>query len=636
MKDGFVRVAVATPKVRVADTRFNAEQTIAMLEKAQREQVALVVFPELGLTAYTCADLFLQPTLLHGAMRALEMVVAATRAWEVVAVVGLPLVWQGKLYNCAAVVHKGAVLGVVPKVNIPNYNEFYESRWFTRAPDEPGVIELLGSTVPFGTDVLFQSSSCTNLVIGVEICEDLWAPGAPSVRHALAGATVLVNLSASNELVGKSHYRRRMVEHHSARLYSAYLYASSGSGESSTDMVFLGHDMIAENGIILAESEIPFEGFIYSEIDLDRLAVERRRSSSFESVRSPHYQIVDFAQTEVETRLSRTFSRFPFVPAEDPYRNKRCKTIQTIQAMGLVKRLEHTNIRNVVVGISGGMDSTLALLVAVDAFDWLKLPREGIIAITMPCFGTTERTRNNARKLAEALQVSLREIDISASVLQHFADIGHDSSVYDVTYENAQARERTQVLMDIANAESALVIGTGDLSELALGWATYNGDHMSMYGVNSSVPKTLIRHLIRSHAQEADSSDMRAVLLDVLDTPVSPELLPAKGETNEQSTEAIVGPYELHDFFLYYMLRWSYGPAKVFRLATLTFSGVYDRSTILKWLKIFCTRFFSQQFKRSAMPDGPKVGSVALSPRGDLRMPSDASVALWLEELDRL
>lgn len=636
MKDGFVRVAVATPQVKVADTVYNAEQTIVLLRKAERERVSLVVFPELGLTAYTCADLFLQPTLLDGGIAALEAVIAASRDLEVVAVVGLPLIWQGKLYNCAAVVHKGELLAVVPKTYIPNYNEFYESRWFTAAPGDMGVIEVLGSSVPFGTDILFQSRSCRNLIFAVEICEDLWVPSAPSVRHAQSGAIVLVNLSASNELVGKAFYKRRMVEHHSGRLLGAYLYASSGCGESSTDMVFLGHDMIAENGVILAESETPFEGLLYSEIDVDRLATERRRSSTFQMIQNPKYRTVLFSQAVVETDLSRTFNRFPFVPPESPYRRKRCETIQTIQAMGLVKRLEHTGVHKVVLGISGGLDSTLALLVAVDAFDWLRLPREGIIAITMPCFGTTDRTKGNARRLAESLHVTLREIDITESVLQHFSDIGHDASVHDVTFENAQARERTQVLMDIANTEGAFVIGTGDLSELALGWATYNGDHMSMYGVNCSVPKTLIRHLVEHHAQKTDSSAIKEVLLDVLDTPVSPELLPASEGAISQVTEDIVGPYELHDFFLYYILRWAYGPAKVFRIALLAFNGVYEREIILKWLNVFCRRFFSQQFKRSAMPDGPKVGSVALSPRGDLRMPSDASVALWLQELDRL
>ena len=636
MKDGLVRVAVATPHVKVADAVYNAEQTIALLKKAEQELVSIVVFPELGLTAYTCADLFLQSTLIDGGIEALEAVMAASRDLEVVAVVGLPLIWQGKLYNCAAIVHRGALLGVVPKTYIPNYGEYYESRWFSAAPEEMGIIEVLGNSVPFGTDMLFQSQWCRNLIFAVEICEDLWVPGAPSVRHAQSGAIVLVNLSASNELVGKAYYRRRMVEHHSGRLLGAYLYASSGYGESSSDMVFLGHDMIAENGVILAESEPPFEGLLYTEIDVDRLATERRRSSTFHMMQKPLYRTVLFSQAIVETDLSRTFNRFPFVPPESPYRSKRCETIQTIQAMGLVKRLEHTGLRKVVLGISGGLDSTLALLVAVDAFDWLKLPREGIVAITMPCFGTTERTKGNARRLAESLRVTLREIDITDSVLQHFSDIGHDASVQDVTFENAQARERTQVLMDIANTEGAFVIGTGDLSELALGWATYNGDHMSMYAVNCSVPKTLIRHLVTHHAHQTQSSAIKEVLLDVLATPVSPELLPASEGSISQVTEDIVGPYELHDFFLYYILRWAYGPAKVFRLALQAFDGIHEREIILKWLRIFCRRFFSQQFKRSAMPDGTEVGSEARSPRGDLRMPSDASVALWLQELDRL
>lgn len=636
MKDGFVRVAVATPKLRVADCTFNAEQTVQCIAEAEQAQASLIVFPELGLSAYTCADLFLQPTLLNGALTALKTVVDTSQDKDIVAVVGLPLVWKGKLYNCAAVIQHGSVLGVVPKTQIPNYGEFYEYRWFTRAPESIGEIILFGTTVPFGTDILFRSTILENFTIAVELCEDLWVPNAPSFRHAQAGATVVVNLSASDELVGKAAYKRQMIAHHSARLVSAYLYASAGSGESTTDMVFAGHDMIAENGILLAESETPFEGVLYAEIDVDRLASERRRSTTFELFQESLYRVQTFTQKPKTLQLTRVFPRFPFVPADDADREKRCETIRMIQAMGLVKRLEHTKTTQVVVGISGGLDSTLALLVAVDAFDRLVLSRNQIIAVTMPCFGTTKRTKSNARALAEALQVTVREIDITKSVRQHFIDIDHDETVHDVTFENAQARERTQVLMDIANKERALVIGTGDLSELALGWATYNGDHMSMYGVNASVPKTLIRHLVAYHAEKFDSQEIVRVLHDVLDTPVSPELLPAKNGTISQVTEHIVGPYELHDFFLYYSLRWLFSPSKVYRLACLTFSDVYEKETILRWLRVFYSRFFTQQFKRSALPDGPKVGSVALSPRGDLRMPSDACVALWEDELKNL
>jgi NAD+ synthase (glutamine-hydrolysing) len=636
MKDGFVRVAVATPQVKVADCVFNAEQTIKLMREAEASNVALVAFPELGLTAYTCADLFLQNTLLNGALEALEAVVAASLNLEVVSVVGMPVIWHGKLYNCAVVVHRGKVLGVVPKIYIPNYNEFYECRWFTRAPMENALIDIIGFTVPFGTDILFKSETMDHFIFAVELCEDLWVASPPSVGHACEGATVLVNLSASDELVGKAYYKRQLVASHSARLLCAYLYAGSGPGESTTDMVFAGHDLIAENGIILNESETPFEGLLFSEVDVERLAGERRRSNTFEMTDNRLHDVVRFSDVPRHTPLSRTFGRYPFVPEEGPDRDARCRTIRMIQAMGLVKRLEHTGTKRVVVGISGGLDSTLALLVAVDAFDRLGISREGIVAITMPCFGTTDRTRNNAKALASVLNVTLREIDISEAVLCHFRDIGHDRDTHDVTFENAQARERTQVLMDMANKEAALVVGTGDLSELALGWATYNGDHMSMYSVNASVPKTLIRHLVDFHAQTEGPGQLAEVLNDVLDTPVSPELLPAKDGTISQVTEDIVGPYELHDFFLYYAIRWAFGPSKVFRIALTAFDRSYDRDTILKWLKIFYRRFFSQQFKRSALPDGPKVGSVALSPRGDLRMPSDACVRLWLEELEEL
>ncbi len=635
MRDGFIRVAAATPALRVADCNYNAGKTIDLMREAERQSVSLVVFPELGLSGYTCQDLFLQPVLLQGALEALETIVSASEEMEVVAVVGLPLRWQGKLYNCAVAVQGGEVLGVVPKSFLPNYGEFYEQRWFVPAPEENGLIGLCGSTAPFGTDIIFSSESVEHFSFALEICEDLWAPMPPSSRHAIHGATILANLSASDELVGKAGYKRQLVCNQSGRLMAAYLYAGSGAGESTGDMVFAGHNLIAENGILLAESEVPFEGLLVREVDLAFLANERMRTNTFTSGSDGSYDVVLFSHAVRETELRDPIDRYPFVPSGDDDRSERCKTILMIQSVGLGKRLLHTGSKKVVIGLSGGLDSTVALLVAVEAFDRLALDRTGIIAITMPCFGTTERTRTNAWALARSLGVTIREIDITKSVMQHFSDISHDPSVHDVTFENSQARERTQVLMDVANKEGALVIGTGDLSELALGWATYNGDHMSMYGVNAAVPKTLIRHLVSYVAKTTGSEALRRVLTDVLDTPVSPELLPARDGVISQVTEDIVGPYELHDFFLYHMLRRGSSPAKVFRVAKVAFQGSYDDATILKWLRTFYRRFFSQQFKRSCLPDGPKVGSVALSPRGDLRMPSDACATLWLEELDQ-
>jgi NAD+ synthase (glutamine-hydrolysing) len=636
MKDGFIKVAVGTPKVKVADCRFNAETTIAMMREAADLQVRLLVLPELGLTAYTCADLFLQDTLIRGAMQGLLSVVSASSDMEMVTVVGLPLVYQGKLYNCAAAVSQGKILGIVPKTHIPNYQEFYEARWFSRAPSQIGKITIGLMDIPFGSRILFTCDEFIDFRFAIEICEDLWVPNPPSTSHALAGAMIIANLSASDELVGKADYRRQLVSGQSARLVCAYLYADAGPGESSTDLVFVAHDLIAENGILLTERDSGETGLLVTEVDVSRLATERRKLTTFPACENEGYVDVHFSQKIAVTELSRTFSRFPFVPAQGLDRDSRCETILRLQALGLCKRLEHTALKSVVVGVSGGLDSTLALLVAVEAFERMGLSKEGIFAVTMPCFGTTDRTRDNARMLSNSLGVSFLSIDITKSVLQHFADIGHDASVHDVVFENSQARERTQVLMDLANRESALVVGTGDLSELALGWATYNGDHMSMYGVNASVPKTLIRHLVAFHARKQSDATLRKVLLDVLDTPVSPELLPAKDGRISQVTEDIVGPYELHDFFLYYAIRWAYGPSKIFRIACSTFDGAYDSITIMKWLKIFYGRFFSQQFKRSCLPDGPKVGSVVLSPRGDWRMPSDACVSLWKAELESL
>ncbi len=636
MKDGFIKVAVGTPDVRVADCHFNAGQTVQMMHSAADLEVKLLVLPELGLTAYTCGDLFLQKTLLEGALEALQEVVMASRDLKMVIIVGLPLVHAGKLYNCAAVVQLGRVLGVVPKTHIPNYQEFYEARWFSQAPAVNSTLKIGWEQVPFGSRLLFTCAEMEEFAFAVEICEDLWVPNPPSTSHALAGALIVANLSASDELVGKSDYRRQLVSGQSARLVCAYLYADAGPGESSTDLVFTAHDLIAENGILLAERDCGETGLLLTEVDVSRLAIERRRLTTFPACVDEGYTKIAFSQNVVNTTLTRDFPRFPFVPAEGPDRLSRCETILRLQALGLCKRLSHTGSHSAVVGVSGGLDSTLALLVTVDAFDRLSLPRTGIFAITMPCFGTTDRTRDNAEALAQALGVTLKRIDITQAVLQHFSDIGQESDRHDVVFENSQARERTQVLMDMANKESALVVGTGDLSELALGWATYNGDHMSMYGVNASVPKTLIRHLVAYYAQIHAVPALSEVLMDVLDTPVSPELLPAKDGRISQVTEDIVGPYELHDFFLYYAIRWAYGPAKVYRIACKTFEGMYTPQTILKWLRVFISRFFSQQFKRSCLPDGPKVGSVALSPRGDWRMPSDACVELWKQELQAL
>ena len=529
------------------------------------------------------------------------------------------------------------MLGLVPKTNLPNYNEFYEMRNFEPASGGVTSVMLGENEVPFGTDILFRAEGMPHLTVAAEICEDLWVPAPPSLRHTLAGATVVVNLSASDELVGKDTYRRQLVSSHSASCICGYVYASAGDGESTTDLVFGGHNIIAENGSILKEAKRFQNETIYSDLDVDRIVSERRRMTSFPAQSSEGYTVVPFAVRREETELIRAFDPHPFVPSSKRDRDKRCDEILTIQAMGLKKRLEHTHCRSAVVGISGGLDSTLALLVTARAFDMLGIPRENILSVTMPCFGTTDRTYNNACGLTRTLGATLKEVNIKKAVMQHFEDIGHDPEVHDVTYENSQARERTMILMNLANQSNGLVIGTGDLSELALGWATYNGDHMSMYAVNASVPKTLVRHLVRYFADTCGDEGLTKVLLDVLDTPVSPELLPpTENGTISQKTEDLVGPYELHDFFMYYMLRVGFGPAKIYRIARKTFEGVYDTETIFKWLKKFYWRFFSQQFKRSCLPDGPKVGSVAVSPRGDLRMPSDAAVRIWIDELEEM
>ena len=636
MRDGFIRAAALTPKVRVADAKYNGAQIREMITKAAEEGIKVLVFPELCITGYTCGDLFSQKLLLDEAKKQLLHIAKHTTGLSLIAFVGLPIVFRGKLYNVAAAVSGGEVLGVVPKKNIPNYNEFYEKRYFTEGMEEPEDLELAeGVTVPIGTNLLFTCAQVPDLKIAAEICEDLWVPAPPSIRHALAGATVIANLSASDEITGKAGYRRDLVCGQSGRLYCGYIYASAGLGESTQDVVYAAHNMIAENGSILAESKRFTNEAAVTDLDLERVMHDRIQKTTF-SFTDEYYEEIPFDLEMQETELVRTFDQSPFVPKNMADRNERCDEILNIQAYGLVKRLEHTNAKTAVIGISGGLDSTLALLVTVRAFDILGLPREGIQAITMPGFGTTDRTYDNAVSLIRDLGASFREISIRDAVTGHFKDIGHDIDNHDVTYENSQARERTQILMDVANQCGGMVIGTGDLSELALGWATYNGDHMSMYGVNGSIPKTLVRHLIRYYADTCEDETLSAVLYDVLDTPVSPELLPPKEGQISQVTEDIVGPYELHDFFLYQVLRFGFSPKKILRLTKIAFDGEYDDETILKWLKTFYRRFFSQQFKRSCLPDGPKVGSVAVSPRGDLRMPSDASSRLWLEELERL
>lgn len=670
MKDGFIKVAAATPEVTVADCKQNAQTILQRIHNLSQQGVKIMVFPELCLTGYSCRDLFLQQELIDVAAEQLGNILDATSDVDALIFLGLPCEVSGKLYNVAAVLNRGRLLGLVPKKNLPNYNEFYERRQFTPGQEAVEYVSFRGEQVPFGLNLLFACRQMPRLVAAAELCEDLWVPNPPSTNHAMAGATVIANLSASNDMTGKAGYRRMLVASQSGSLIAAYIYASIGEGESTTDLVFGGHDMIAENGTMLAEAK-PFSGKdVISEIDVNRLAAERRRTSTYPVGSRENYVIVPFSLEVEETKLTRTFSRYPFVPEDAAVREARCEEILTIQSMGLVKRLAHIHAKTVVIGISGGLDSTLALLVAVRAFDTLQMDRSGIIAVTMPGFGTTDRTYTNACTLVQTLGATLKEVPIAAAVTQHFADIGQDPAVHDVTYENCQARERTQILMDIANRLGGIVIGTGDLSELALGWATYNGDHMSMYAVNVSIPKTLVRYLVRYEADTCEAGErrvtsgvnaseedgktaggteqktnvgghsqaaLRQTLLDILDTPVSPELLPPeKNGEIAQKTEDLVGPYELHDFFLYYMLRAGFPPKKIYRIACRTFAGAYDHATILKWSKNFYRRFFSQQFKRSCMPDGPKVGSVALSPRGDLRMPSDACARIWLDELEEI
>ena len=636
MKDGFIKVAAATPDIQVADCVHNTREIVKKAKEMSREGARILVFPELCITGYTCQDLFQQDTLLESAKE--QLLKAAEELKEVpgLTFVGLPLEFHGKLYNTAAVLSGGEILGIVPKQYLPNYGEFYEARHFVSGGEILDYIPMGKGKVPFGSRLLFTCEEMPGLTVAAEICEDLWAPCPPSVGHAMAGANVVVNLSASDETVGKTEYRRSLVKGQSARLLCAYIYATAGNGESTQDLVFGGQNLICENGSLLAEAPLFANETIYGVLDIQKLKGERRRISTWQQEMDGSYLKISFHLPKEETLLINCFEQNPFVPGNPEKRAERCNEILNIQAMGLKKRMEHTHCKTAVLGISGGLDSTLALLVTARAMDLLGMDRKQIVAVTMPCFGTTDRTYTNACELTRRLGAELLEVDIKKAVLQHFEDIGQDPQVHDVTFENAQARERTQVIMDIANQRGGMVIGTGDLSELALGWATYNGDHMSMYGVNGSVPKTLVRYLVRYYAETCGEEKLAQILMDVLDTPVSPELLPPEDGVISQKTEDLVGPYEQHDFFLYYMLRFHFSPSKIYRMAKATFEGAYDEETILKWLKKFYWRFFSQQFKRSCLPDGPKVGSVAVSPRGDLRMPSDACVTVWMKEIEKL
>lgn len=642
---GFVKVAAAAPALKVADCDFNTDEIIKVIKTAEKQGVSVIVFPEMCITAYTCQDLFNQRALLDSALVSLSEICKASTQSAIIAIVGLPVEIGNKLYNTAAVVAGGQVLGMVPKTFLPNYNEFYDKRWFSSSCNlKQKSIQILGQDVPVGIDIIFQTGGCK---FAVEICEDLWTPIPPSCIYSLFGADIIFNLSATSETVGKHPYRRSLIAQQSGRCIAGYVYAAAGNGESTTDLVFAGSSIIAENGEILSEGErFSFDSqMCTADIDVERLRNDRLKNKSFSSTEyknldNTEYRIIkiDIAQTKKskDYPLERCINPTPFVPSADKT-GERCSEIFSIQTGALAKRLLHTNIQTSVIGVSGGLDSTLALLVTVKAFDKLKLPRKNIYGITMPGFGTTNRTYNNAISLMKSLGISIREISIKDAVIQHFKDIEHDFDVHDITYENSQARERTQILMDYANKVNGLVIGTGDLSELALGWCTYNGDHMSMYAVNTSIPKTLVKILVRWVAEAHMDKKAHDILIDILDTPISPELLPA-GKDGEivQITEDTVGPYILHDFFLYNMLRFGFEPRKIFFLAQYAFKGQYEKEEILKWLKTFYRRFFSQQFKRSCMPDGPKVGSINLSPRGDWRMPSDASAALWLRQLDTM
>lgn len=646
MQNGFIKVAAAIPSVKVADCSYNVQQIESLIAMAEGKGVEVIVFPELCITGYTCQDLFKQTLLLEQAETSVLMLLDFTRKLDIISIVGVPVVVGDLLLNCAAVIQKGDLLGLVPKTYLPNYSEFYEKRWFASSQDlQPSEIRFAGNKIVVTLQpTLFRT--CDGAMFGVEICEDVWAPVPPSCNLALSGADIIFNLSASDELIGKHDYLKGLLAQQSARMISGYVYSGCGFGESTQDVVYGGNAIVYENGQLLAESErFAFDSqLIITQIDVEKIRNERRTNSTYINAQRGHDSRIVNAHTVMprDFELIRDVDPHPFIPKTNDM-EKSCDEIFSIQVAGLAKRLVHTGCKTVVVGISGGLDSTLALLVCVRTFDKLQLSRKGIVGVTMPGFGTTDRTYNNAVNLMKSLGITLREISIADAVKQHFNDIGHDINVHDVTYENSQARERTQILMDLSNQLGALVIGTGDLSELALGWATYNGDHMSMYGVNAGVPKTLIKYLVKFVAMSEDSDETRSILLDIIDTPISPELIPADEAGNiTQKTEDLVGPYELHDFFLYHIIRFGYRPSKIFMLARKAFDGsnpeapFYDDETIKKWLTIFLRRFFNQQFKRSCLPDGPKVGSVSLSPRGDWRMPSDASSALWLKECEQI
>lgn len=641
MNYGFVKVAAAVPRVKVADCKFNSERLEGLITIAEGKGVQILTFPEMCITGYTCGDLFAQQLLLEQAEMALIQILNSTRQLDIISILGMPVVVNSTVINAAVVIQKGKILGVVPKTYLPNYKEFYEQRWFTSALQvSENSVRLCGQIVPMGNNLLFETAETT---FGIEICEDLWATVPPSSSLALQGAEIIFNLSADDEGIGKHNYLCSLISQQSARCISGYVFSSSGFGESTTDVVFAGNGLIYENGYLLARNErfCMEEQLIINEIDVECIRAERRVNTTFAANKAncPGKEAVRISTEFVNSKdlnLTRTFNPHPFVPQGNEL-NSRCEEIFSIQIAGLAQRLLHTGAKTAVIGISGGLDSTLALLVCVKTFDKLGLSRKDILGITMPGFGTTDRTYHNAIDLMNSLGVSIREISIREACIQHFKDIGHDLNIHDVTYENSQARERTQILMDIANQTWGMVIGTGDLSELALGWATYNGDHMSMYGVNAGIPKTLVKHLVQWVAENGMDETSKATLLDIVDTPISPELIPAdeNGEI-KQKTEDLVGPYELHDFFLYYFLRFGFRPSKIYFLAQTAFSGVYDDETIKKWLQTFFRRFFNQQFKRSCLPDGPKVGSISISPRGDWRMPSDASSAAWLKEIAEL
>lgn len=635
MKYGYVKVATVTPKIEVANCEYNGEQVIKLIDKANKEKVKVLVFPELCLTGYTCGDLFLHDVLIKSAKDQLMKIVNYTKGIDILIALGLPFARNSKLYNVVAIIQDGKLLGLVPKKHIPNHGDMNESRYFNPGNHKAVYISVEGYQVPMGTNLLLRCKNRKELVISVEVGEDQLAPIPPAIIHASKGSTVILNPSASPRTIGKGSYIRDLLRMQSAGLISGYIKSDAGEGESTTDLVFSGHNIIAENGKILGESNFSHSKLLISEIDFDKLYNDRRRNSIYKMREQDDYVIIDFEFDikEEVTKLTRKVNPSAFIPDKLEDREERCEEILNIQAHGLKKRLEHVKTKHAVIGISGGLDSTLALLVTRKAYDLIGLDPKGIVCVTMPCFGTTDRTYKNALDLTKHIGATLREIPIEDAVIQHFKDIGHDIDNHDITYENSQARERTQVLMDVANQCSGIVIGTGDMSELALGWATYNGDHMSMYAVNSTIPKTLVRNLVEYSAEKTDQGKLKEVLYDILDTPVSPELLPPVDGEITQKTQELVGPYELHDFFLYYVLRYGFMPSKIFYLATIAFKGTYTKGTIHKWLSIFYSRFFSQQFKRSCLPDGPKVGSITVSPRSDLKMPSDASAKIWLEDL---